>query len=788
MAESRQQVVRTWNKTNGVNTFTMILDDPALAGSTLIAFTASGAIAQVRLTDASGTLFTKRVSAVNQLDIGLHEYVCSGGETTAHITLPSGPGNGENAVVVLTEYAGLGSFVAASSTGTGTPPTVDATTDYQLTAGAGATLPSGDGVVLGGWILDVGVSQAYPHPDNHWSQMEPSGVVISGVQQSTQDSATAGFSWGYGEADVDSGSYAAASQFTPTGARSGYALMAVYANAGAPIHDTTNPVVVENRRPGTRREKWFLNHTVGWNGTIAGYQDKVSYQPGETVHFKVDSDNGAHTIRLYRFGHYGHEEMGARLVATIAGTPAVQGAPAVDPTTGHTECAWTDTATWTIPADAPSGVYWYLLARDDAPAANLSSGHFVVTGAVTGKVAVVVPDATHQAYNIWGARSDNGLRGPGGTWTGRSVYQEGGDLGIPDFAHRAYAVSWDRPMATGKTQPNTYLYDGDYPVWHFLEAQGYDLVYVSDVMLDSDPTLLMDAALVVPIGHHEYMSQGMWDAYDNAIQAGVNVAWHSSNTALWHVRFTDGGRTMVCYKDNASGDDSPGFDNGTGLDPAGYTGTWRDGRPINPDPRPEQHLTGQMFVANGPSADPIQVAETVKGVPIWRNSAVVQALTTGQVYSPATLTYGYEGDFVDARFPQRENLVQLCPTVLDVPQGSNLQGTIYSTPYPDITVGWTLFQDDSGALVFNTGAWRGWEGCSRWARDGYGETVEEVDPEWQNAINAILYDLGARPVTVGPLRPQDPALADPANGAPTDVASAYGLATESTFMGWGMPV
>jgi len=470
----------------------------------------------------------------------------------------------------------------------------------------------------------------------------------------------------------------------------------------------------------------------------------------------------------------------------------------VDATLGSTSCTWTTNATWTIPADAPPGLYYVLFRRTDVTT-HVASGHFIVGSAsVTGKVAVCLPDMTYQAYNVWGATTDHGTLAAG-TWSGRSLYASGADGAASSFAHRAYAVSFDRPYGVQQTQANTYFFDAEQNVITFMEAQGYNLTYLSCIDLDNNTTLLNTAALVVMLGHHEYWTAGVYDAFTHAIDAGVNMAVFSSNTAGWHTRFAaadTGKRTMICYKDSGTADVAAGW-SGTGYDPVSYTGTWRDtrqnpGTVNNTDIRRENALTGQLFVASAPVNASLTVPFAQKGLPIWRNSPAVQALTAGQSYSTPTSVYGNEADAPDGSAGQPSNLVNLCPTSTSFTSGSNAAGTIYNTALGPITVGFTLYRRPSGALVFHSGGWRGWQGVTRWAQSNLGSTVAAVDVNWQNALLALLYDLGVAPVAPREMRPgTDTALTNPATNAVAGGRSAatiaYGLAAPSNgdFMQFG---
>jgi hypothetical protein len=78
----------------------------------------------------------------------------------------------------------------------------------------------------------------------------------------------------------------------------------------------------------------------------------------------------------------------------------------------------------------------------------------------------------------------------------------------------------------------------------------------------------------------------MRDHVEAFVENGGNVCFFSGDVCWWQVRFEDGGRTMVCYKNAAQ-------DPLAAVDAARTTVLWRD-PPVN---RPENHLTGVSFAA-----------------------------------------------------------------------------------------------------------------------------------------------------------------------------------------------
>lgn len=762
-------------------TYTVTLDNPCVAGSRVVVLAAGGAQTTVRFTNGAGTLFTRRAQALSAMDSSIHDAVAAGGETALHVTL-----NGDENVWLKIHHTDLGAFIAGSD---GTPAS-DTAGNFSG-APSSAVSVSGDAVLFSAFGVVCNTAQT---DTLKFRGLGPVGQLVNDAHQpgsgtkfvcaSGISDVTAAGNW---PVTASAGDYRATSVWVNGNSDTLHVAQAAYADAsGDPtVPAPANPIAAENSLPGTFQGNWFAG-SGGTNATIAGYFDKTSYEPGDTVAMKVNSTGNPWRAEIYRLGNYGWESFGARLATGfITGTPSSQSAPTVDGTLGSTSCAWTTTATWTIPADAPSGVYYVLFRRTD-DTSKVASGHFTVREAsVSDRVVVVMPDITYQSYNLWGAIGDNGSRFSPGVWSGRSLYALGTDA-TNDPAHRSYAVSFDRPTGIQASQTNTYLFDADYPWIHWAEAQGYNLTYVSDIDLELDPTLLQDAAAVVMLGHHEYWTTNVFDAFRNAQAAGVNMLVHSSNTALWRVRFAAGDtakRTVICYKDSATKDVTPGWA-GTGYDPGGYTGTWRDARTVigevnNPDVRRENSLTGQMFVLSAPLNARYVVPAASKSLPCWRNNAAVQALTAGQEWQAPAGTIGDEGDAADGSAGQPSGVVNLCPTPVSGSTGANAAGTIYSSTVTP-TMGFTMFRHSSGALIVNTGSWRAQQGLSRWAQSSLDSVVTAASVAWQNSYLALLYDLGVQPVAAREMRPGiDTAPTNPATGAPSGdrnaIARAYGL-------------
>ena len=234
---------------------------------------------------------------------------------------------------------------------------------------------------------------------------------------------------------------------------------------------------------------------------------------------------------MYRLGWYGG--VGARLVSCL---PACDGAssgsalphPAPD-STGYIAAGWPVTDTLHVGDDWVSGYYMVRARLLSGPDAGRSATTFLVVRRLhsTSAILVQVPVNTWQAYTGWG---------------GKSLYPFSSSDG-----RQAIRVSFDRPY-------NWFLPGGQRPLgWElplvgFLEREGYDVSYQSDVWTAMHPRSLLHHRLDVVAGHDEYWTKSMRDGWDAARDAGVNLAFMGANAGYWQVNLQDGGRTIFAYK------------------------------------------------------------------------------------------------------------------------------------------------------------------------------------------------------------------------------------------------
>src|SRR5205823_468624 len=142
---------------------------------------------------------------------------------------------------------------------------------------------------------------------------------------------------------------------------------------------------------------------------------------------------------------------------------------------------------------------------------------------------------------------------------------------------------------------NLLTFDIDAIRW--MERQGYDLSYISDVDLHQDPAQLLQHRAYLSLGHDEYWTKEMRDGVEYARDHGVGLAFLGANDAYWQMRFEPDSvgtpnRTVVCYKVMTSNYDLS-HDPFYGRDNSRVTAQWRD--PILA--RPENALVGIMYSA-----------------------------------------------------------------------------------------------------------------------------------------------------------------------------------------------
>lgn len=298
------------------------------------------------------------------------------------------------------------------------------------------------------------------------------------------------------------------------------------------VQDTTGQepglIVKENQNEGTT--SWLIkvderrcdlpDHQNCRRPEIEGYCSKTSYLAGDTLKVFVSTNPAsAYSLDLFRMGYYGGK--GGRLMKSVG---QLQGSPQAipqAPANNLIECDWDLSYSLVIPKDWVSGVYvGKLTALQDS---SQSYVIFTVKDGRKADIAFQTSDLTWQAYN----------RFP--YW--HSMYDEGQNPWVNTNGAR---ISFDRPYSLYiNNLPSDFnpLSNGagefllwEFPLAFWLEREGYDVTYISNVDTHADGAGLLRTKAFLSVGHDEYWTHQMFDNVMKARDAGVSLMFLSGNS------------------------------------------------------------------------------------------------------------------------------------------------------------------------------------------------------------------------------------------------------------------
>ena len=485
-----------------------------------------------------------------------------------------------------------------------------------------------------------------------------------------------------------------------------------------------NATVSENALPGSPPAEWDIKSPADpfghGNPAIEGFATELSVASGQRVEFKVRTAATAYRVDIYRLGYY--QGLGARQLATVrpaTALPQVQPAAMVDAATGMVDCGnWAVSAFWDVPADAVSGIHIATLRREDGGPGASHIPFIVRRNDGDADILVQTSDTTWQAYNDYGGASFY-VGGPGGVG--------------------ASALSYNRPFRTrGNEQGANYLFNAEYPLVRWLEANGYAVDYCAAADVDRSGESLLRHRVVVSVGHDEYWAAAQRANVEAARDAGVHLAFLSGNTMFWRVRWEPGSdpahtpyRTLVCYKETRAD---------RLLDPTGeWTGTWRDARfgTANGGGRPENGVTGTLTAkAEGFSATTIEVPTAFAAHRFWRNTAIASR-GASTVQTPGTLGYEWDADLDNGHRPA--GLAHLSHTREEAVSCLHGQGFVLAVGTADHNL--TLYRHPSGALVFSAGTVQ-WAWALDAEHDSQGRVTGPADHSARQGMVNLLAEMG----------------------------------------------
>lgn len=312
--------------------------------------------------------------------------------------------------------------------------------------------------------------------------------------------------------------------------------------AEPPLPCRPNLIEDENRRSGTT--DWMLTrvtrhhderYTDGWRRRelVEAYADRTSIRAGESLGVHVSTNPPArYGVEIFRMGYYGGK--GARLVRSLG--PLV-GARQETPGDGErhlVECGWDEAFRIETSDEWVSGVYLgklttlseeggQFLDRDVIGEAYFV---FIVRDDRPADLIFQCSDMTWLSYNRWPQWRSLYDR-KGGPW-GASNERVGYDVSFD----KPYALFWNgfpagfHPLTNGSGE---FLMT-EFPLAYWLEREGYDVTYISNVDTHADGDGLLRGKAFLSVGHDEYWTEAMFRNVEAARDAGVSLAFLSGNS------------------------------------------------------------------------------------------------------------------------------------------------------------------------------------------------------------------------------------------------------------------
>lgn len=305
----------------------------------------------------------------------------------------------------------------------------------------------------------------------------------------------------------------------------------------------------ENQKEGTT--DWQLTYVKSEefrSKEIEGFCSKTSLRTGESLDIFVSTSVQTDvSIDLYRMGYYGGK--GGRFMQSLG--PFRVRTQAVPPIAEHRlrECDWERTTSFKVPEDWLSGVY---LGKLSCNAHRYESYIiFIVRDDRKADLMFQTSDTTWQAYNKW---PDTNFS----LYTSDPPFQphSGRTWSSFDRPYSKYPQVVDQPLSQGS---------GEFLLWEFplcfwLEKEGYDVTYCSNIDTHSDPEGLNRVKCFLSVGHDEYWTLPMFENVKNAVEKGLNAAFLSGNSLMWVIDLKPGVKMDPTKLDKPSGLSKSGGD------------------------------------------------------------------------------------------------------------------------------------------------------------------------------------------------------------------------------------
>ncbi len=303
-----------------------------------------------------------------------------------------------------------------------------------------------------------------------------------------------------------------------------------------------NSIELENAKPGTR--DWMLTKTdiddiepveLWRSPRIEGYCSETSVRGGDKLKIMVSTNPVSEfSLEIFRTGYYGGN--GGRSMKKFE---SIQGKTQADPEIGENrlrECKWEPSVEFEIPDDWLSGVYLGKLTTKKEGVQSYVI--FIVRDDRPCDLLFQCSDLTWQAYNSWPTNEWSLYHNDKNDYTGfkgrKKWSTTAGESGWVSF-DRPYAQFCqdhlvDRPSSVGSGEFLLW----EFPLTYWIEQQGYDVSYISNIDVHVDGPGLQRAKGFISVGHDEYWTLEMYDNVSAAREEGLNLAFLSGNS-VWGV-------------------------------------------------------------------------------------------------------------------------------------------------------------------------------------------------------------------------------------------------------------
>jgi len=450
---------------------------------------------------------------------------------------------------------------------------------------------------------------------------------------------------------------------------------------------------------------------------IWGYAGSQSVSQGGDIDLHISTRAPTYSLIFYRYGASGLEQK-----TRVDGLPGSWH----DCQNSHLGCGWPVSHTLNIPGDWRSGLYCIrLLTPGENPSSLYGEWIFFIVRedrpGSTSPVLLALNDATWQAYNY-----RSGLSFYPDTSTGRG---------------RANYLSFDRPYG-GPSSQSTDLgpcsLQWTCPPWRnlplirWLETNNYLPEYASNYDVHSIPDLVSHYRLFMDDAHDEYWSWQQRDQVEDFIRRGGNAMFLSSNTSYWQVRYEDGGRTLVGFKNEYSRDPVM-----TDSDPSNdHLTTYNWCRP--PVNRCETQMTGITYW-NGGNAKESACPSCTGGFNAWQPNHWIWAGTgikQGQLFRNKGCygsTCGIASTEVDgAQYTMTSGSPVITPNA--VAEGTPSTFQILGVAPASVKAGTMgVYTNTAGATVWSSGSWD-------WAVVGLSLPDPYVDKATRNLLDRLAFN------------------------------------------------